>query len=127
MKKGFTFFETLAVITVIVLIGLITIPAISNNLETNRKKLFAETIEQIVESVKIYRTENGLTAQNVEFDIKNNPNIEYSKKSKIKGGKVKIEDSTYKIINISNEEYCANGTLDNLIITDGACKTTASE
>ena len=127
MKKGFTLVETLAVVTVIVLIGLITVPAISKSLESNRKKLFAETIEQIVESVKIYRAENGITEQNIVYDIKNDVNIEYSKKNKIKSGRVRIVNSTYQIVNISNDEYCANGTLDNLVIKDGECRSTESE
>ena len=125
MKKGFTLVETMAVVSVIVLIGLITVPAISKNLESNQRKIFKETVEQIVESVKIYRAENGITADHT-YNIKTDNNIEYAKKSKIKGGTVEVSGSTYQIVNINNGDYCANGTLDNLEIEEvddeGECK-----
>ncbi len=121
MKKGFTLIETLAVITIIALLGLITIPAISKSLESNKKKAFKESISGIVDAVKIYRANNDFSDDGQAYDIINNEQIEYNKKEKIISGTISIIDGKYKANNISNGEYCANGFVDNLTITDGEC------
>ena len=47
-KKGFTLVELLAVITLIGILGLITVPIINNTIKSSRKKAFKETLNAIV-------------------------------------------------------------------------------
>lgn len=123
-RKGFTLSETLAIIIVIALLGLITIPAINKSLDKNQKKAFGETVKSIAEAVKISRANDDFTDENKTYDIVNDENIEYEKKSKIKSGKIQVQDGNYIADNITNGEYCANGSIDNLTITDGDCEDT---
>ena len=58
MKKGFTLIELLAVIVILSVITLITIPMITNVIEESKKKALASSVEGLVESANLYAIEN---------------------------------------------------------------------
>ena len=58
MKKGFTLIELLAVIVILSVITLITIPMITNVIEESKKKALASSVEGLVESANLYSIEN---------------------------------------------------------------------
>ena len=58
MKKGFTLIELLAVIVILSVITLITIPMITNVIEESKKKALASSIQGLVESANLYAIEN---------------------------------------------------------------------
>ncbi len=58
MKKGFTLIELLAVIVILSVITLITIPMITNVIEESKKKALASSIQGLVESANLYSIEN---------------------------------------------------------------------
>ncbi len=58
MKKGFTLIELLAVIVILSVITLITVPMITNVIEESKKKALASSVEGLVESANLYAIEN---------------------------------------------------------------------
>ncbi len=58
-EKGFTLIELLAVIVILSVITLITIPMITNVIEESKKKALASSVEGLVESANLYAIENG--------------------------------------------------------------------
>ena len=58
MKKGFTLIELLAVIVILSVVTLITIPMITNVIEESKKKALASSVEGLVESANLYAIEN---------------------------------------------------------------------
>ena len=57
MKKGFTLIELLAVIVILSVVTLITIPMITNVIEESKKKALASSIQGLVESANLYAIE----------------------------------------------------------------------
>ena len=58
MKKGFTLIELLAVIVILSVITLITVPMITNVIEESKKKALASSVQGLVESANLYAIEN---------------------------------------------------------------------
>ncbi len=57
-EKGFTLIELLAVIVILSVITLITIPMVMNVIEESKKKALASSIQGLVESANLYAIEN---------------------------------------------------------------------
>ena len=57
-KKGFTLIELLAVIVILSVVTLITIPMITNVIEESKKKALVSSVEGLVESANLYAIEN---------------------------------------------------------------------
>lgn len=117
-KKGFTLVELLVVITLVGVLGLITVPIINDAIKNARKKAFRETIINIVEVAKIYNAENDYFAipEGESIDILSNK-LEYENKSEIKGGYIYLEEGEYYVV-AYGEYYCAVGNVEDLDIMD---------
>ncbi len=57
-EKGFTLIELLAVIVILSVITLITVPMITNVIEESKKKALMSSVEGLVESANLYAIEN---------------------------------------------------------------------
>ena len=57
-KKGFTLIELLAVIVILSVITLITVPMITNVIEESKKKALMSSVQGLVESANLYAIEN---------------------------------------------------------------------
>ena len=60
MKKGFTLVEILAVITIIGVLALLTVPAIDSIIRENKKETLEVQKNQIIDSLKEYAASNAL-------------------------------------------------------------------
>lgn len=120
-KRGFTLIEILAVITILGLLGLVTIPVISNSIEKSKKKAYRETINSIIESTKIYRANNDYEAVTNELIDVTGTLIEYENKDQILSGYIKYENGIYIITDIKNAKYCAAGTSEVFEVYEGEC------
>lgn len=58
MKKGFTLAELIAVIVILALISLITVPIVSKMLKTNKKSLCNTQLNEILTAARSYGSEN---------------------------------------------------------------------
>ena len=123
MKKGFTLVEVLAVITILGILSLITVPIISNSVEKSKQKLFKETIYGIIDATKLYIADNDFIVADSPIDV-TGPLLEYENKKEIKGGTITYNKTTkkYTVSNITNGEYCAVGTSENFEVTKGNCE-----
>ena len=63
MKKGFTLVEMLAVITIIGLLALLTVPAIDSMIKENKNTIYELQEQQILDALKEYASENALTLE----------------------------------------------------------------
>ena len=117
-KKGFTLVELLVVITLVGVLGLITVPIINDVIKNSRNKAFRETVINIVEVAKIYNAENDYFAipDGESIDMLSNK-LEYDNKTEIKRGTIYLEDGEY-YVEAYGEYYCALGNVENLEIYD---------
>ena len=76
MKKGFTLAELIGVIVILALISLVTIPAVSNTLKKNRKKLCETQKNNIIAAAKSYGADNLFSLDSIS-EIKLSTLIRY--------------------------------------------------
>ena len=116
-KKGFTLIELLAVIVILAVISLITIPLIMGVIEESKVGAFKDSVMLSFSSAELYeaRVEVITTAgiNVVDLDIKNN-NFKYGKI-------IKNANNDLEVVNVSDGNYCANGVLTNITVYDGEC------
>ena len=109
MKKGFTLIELLAVIVILSVITLITVPMITNVIEESKKKALVSSIQGLVESANLYAIENdgvyeflfdkehqGSTLKGESLDYRGNIDGE---------GKLYLDKEGNVSICISNDKY----------------------
>ncbi len=124
-KKGFALIELLAVIVVLSVIALITVPMIMNVIEKTRKEAFKDSVLGAFTSLDYYLLENdlqdipekGIEVKNLE--LKNNP-FEY-------GIIIKNSEGELEAVNVSDGKYCAQGEQTKLEINKGECDAEAPE
>ena len=56
-KKGFTLVELLAVITLLSLVGLISVPIATNIIDKSKVKAYKQTLNGIIDAAKIHNAE----------------------------------------------------------------------
>lgn len=121
-KKGFTLVELLAIITILGLIGLITLPITGSIIRDSEKKTFNETLNSIIESAKIYNIESNYKAISDEgIDIKSSK-LKYTNKETIISGKLYYENNDYYLEEVKTKNFCANGSKEKFNIYVGECK-----
>ena len=118
-KNGFTLIELLAVIVILGIIALISVPIIMNIIEESRKGAFKASVQSVFKAYETYELKNN-------FEIKEKEKISIldlplTHKENFTSGKVYKEENNVKVENISNDAYCASGTLENLQIIEGSC------
>ena len=108
-RKGFTLIELLAVIVILSVITLITVPMITNVIEESKKKALVSSVQGLIESANLYAIENegvyeflfdrehqGSTVKGEELDYKGSIDGE---------GKLYIDKEGNTSICISNDKY----------------------
>lgn len=118
-KNGFTLVELLAVITLIGILGLITVPVINNTIKNSRKKAFKETLNAIVESAKIYNADTDylvITEENGIYVL--DKNLKYENKSEILDGQLYYQLGRYRFDYVYSKYYCAWGDIEEIEIYD---------
>ena len=109
MKKGFTLIELLAVIVILSVVTLITIPMITNVIEESKKKALASSVEGLVESANLYAIENDgvyefLFDKEHKGSTKKGESLDY--RGTIDGeGKLYLDKEGNVSVCISNDNY----------------------
>jgi len=124
-NKAFTLIELLAVIVVLTIILLITVPAINDVIKNSRKEAFRNNVLNLFEAVKKlesnsdYRLdEEGIKYNDKRLNISNNP---------FTGGKIYLnENGEADSDKITDEMFCAVGTKKKLLIAEGNCDLAAA-
>ena len=108
-KKGFTLIELLAVIVILSVITLITIPMITNVIEESKKKALASSVEGLVESANLYAIDNDgvyefLFDKEHKGSTKKGEQLDY--RGTIDGeGKLYLDKEGNVSVCISNDKY----------------------
>ncbi len=108
-EKGFTLIELLAVIVILSVITLITVPMITNVIEESKKKALASSVEGLVESANLYAIENDgvyefLFDKEHQGSTKKGEQLDY--RGTIDGeGKLYLDREGNTSICISNDTY----------------------
>ena len=108
-EKGFTLIELLAVIVILSVITLITIPMITNVIEESKKKALASSVEGLVESANLYAIEKDgvyefLFDKEHKGSTKKGESLDY--RGTIDGeGKLYLDKEGNTSICISNNNY----------------------
>ncbi len=111
MKKGFTLIELLAVIVILSVITLITVPMITNVIEESKKKALASSVEGLVESANLYAIEKDgvyefLFDKEHKGSTKKGEQLDY--RGTIDGeGKLYLDKEGNVSVCISNDTYYA--------------------
>lgn len=121
-KKGFTLFEMLAVLLVIIVFFFVSIPIVINVIENSKLKSFKISAINVIDAVDYYIANNkfvqipaeGLDIKDLDETIIKNNNFNSGKIILNKNGKVEI-------INLKDRNNCAIGTKDNLKVSDYGC------
>ncbi|MDD3453060.1 MAG: type II secretion system protein [Bacilli bacterium] len=134
MKKGFTLIELLAVIVILAVIALISVPMIMNIIEKTKLGALEDSAYGIIESGNFYYSsniQNGLDT--IEFTCDKNGCVNDDEKLSYKGiidsGKVKIYSDGKISICIENGKNAAikNATDTKVTSSMGSCNTTNDE
>ena len=117
MKEGYTLVELLAVIVIISVIGIITVPIATSYIEKSRVESYRISVENVIEVAKEYVAkeeenhdfpETGISVKKIEEKID----------GKIISGRVKRnEEGVIVAENIYNGTYCASGSKNSLVVT----------
>ncbi|MEG0021374.1 MAG: type II secretion system protein [Bacilli bacterium] len=113
--------ELLAVISLLGIIGLISVPIISNSLKNSKKNAFKQTLNAIIDSAKMYNAENdyeGFT--NLGIDITDGT-IQFENSDEIISGKIYYRNKNYFLENVKTNKFCGTGNLGYYIIYQGEC------
>ena len=122
-KKGFTLVELLAVISLLGIVGLISIPIISNTLKNSSKNAFKQTLNSIIDAGKNYNAENNYENFPTDgIDITDNT-IQYENKSQIISGKIYYKDRKYYVEKVRTNKFCGSGDMGYYIMYQGDCES----
>ena len=108
-EKGFTLIELLAVIVILSVITLITVPMITNVIEESKKKALVSSIQGLVESANLYAIENDgvyefLFDEEHKGSTKKGESLDY--RGNIDGeGKLYLDKEGNVSVCISNDNY----------------------
>ena len=122
-NKGFTLVELLAVIVVLAIISIITIPMIGNVIEESREAAFKDSVLSAFNSVEYYVMDNNLgdiPENGIEVKLLNLKNNNF-KSGKIVKNSLGLLTAEF----LSDGNYCATGLLTNLNISKGECEITS--
>lgn len=125
-KKGFTLIELLAVIVILAVIALITVPILMGIIEKAKKNAFKDHVYGIMDSAHLYYADSLLKleeAEQLEFSCNGEVcETDSGEKLKFKGsvpksGRIILGSSGIEVYEITDGRYCASGNDKNLEIS----------
>ena len=119
-NKGFTLVELLAVIAILAVLAMVAYSVIANNIEVARKETFKVSVNNVLEAAKEYATVN-FTENDFPKEGISVRDLDLKKDTMVSGVIKRDENNIINVIDMSDGNYCANGTKNNLTITKGEC------
>lgn len=121
MKQGFTLVELLAVLIILSVISLISVPVITSTLEKSNQ---TTTLESARELIKIASSDVVDKNYDIPYQYRvENHTLNY-KNGNFTSGLIVITNGNNSFVeNLSTPKYCINGSLYDLKITKGKCNT----
>ena len=123
MKRGFTLIELLAVITILSVIALISVPLVTGTIEDSNQKIVLESARELLKAAATDVVDQGYAVPyqyKIEEKTLNYQGGDFTK------GLIVITNGNHNFVeNLSTPKYCINGPLNNLEITKGSCTNTS--
>ena len=136
-KKGFSLIELLAVIVILAVLALITIPIISNVIKSAKKQAFKLSVQQVSDNIFFHYNKDwlleGMNEDKIfDFDTRENLGLLTVQGQLPTSGSISINPRGKISINVNNGVYCAVKTIEQDIIqigdiVDGVCNITGEE
>lgn len=120
-QKGFTLVELLGVVALLGLVGLISIPIVSNVIKNSRIKAFKQTLNGIIDASRIYNAESNYTLFNDGKIDLTDGTIQFENLKEIESGTVYYNGKDYYLEDVKNDRFCAVGVLGKYNIYEGEC------
>ena len=118
-RKGFTLVELLAVIVILGVIALITVPLTGQVMLNARRKAIENSAEALLRETSLQEAMNKI-GDNVDISITDS-RLNISDNPFISGIIRRNDDGDLELENATDGEFCVNGTSGHLTIEDGAC------
>lgn len=123
-KQGFTLVELLAVIVILAVIAIITIPLIGDVIEKSKKGALEDSAYGIVEAANLYYTENIVEGieEPIIFDFvkgEQTSTLKLEYKGKVEEGKVILNTNGKVVLCISDGKYYAYKNQEESKVTSG--------
>jgi prepilin-type N-terminal cleavage/methylation domain-containing protein len=121
MKKGFTLIELLAVIVILAVVALISVPLVLGVIDKVQKSSYEASMRSVFGAADLYIAssefevfpEEGINVVDTKIQMKN--------KNFTSGKIIKNEQGILELDKVSNGKYCAGGTINNIVIVTGSC------
>lgn len=120
-KKGFTLIEALAVIIILALISVIAIPSVTRLIENTKRQSFVTSIENLIESFESLNNEGEISGNTYDSLIATSELLPLNVNNFESGQVLYDEEAETKVEFVTNGDYCASGTLENLQVSKGGC------
>ena len=126
-KKGFTLVELIAVLVIMAIIALISVPIVFNQIESTRLESYKASVRNVLSAVSSYmaKSEGVDNFPNEGLII---PTSEYYKNLSLKNaefisGRIFLnEEGVLVAKEVSDGTFCASGTKNDLDVIKGACE-----
>lgn len=107
MKNGFTLTELLAVIIVLSVVAMITVPIFSNQVNVSKQESFKIGVEHFMTALKNNQAEEDFVSLNITFPLSNDSTFTIDGDTSDWTGYGKITESGQIQVMIHNGTYCA--------------------
>lgn len=114
MEKGFTLVELLAILVIISIMALITVPTVSGIVERSKKKAYIASMKELIKVADGYYADIGY--KNKECVAVTT--LDFDDKGEGITGQVCYQDGVIVLNNVTNTKFTANGSADNIVITE---------
>lgn len=129
-KKGFTLFEFMLVLLIMLVVTTVSLPLILYAIKTARISAFKSSAQNVLDTVEYYLTNTDYMEIPKEGIDLNELNLELENNNFDSGLIQKNENDELEYVYISKNNYCAIGTKKDMKVTDlgcGALDSTAPE
>lgn len=120
-KKGFTLFEFLLTLVIILVVIIVALPLVLYAIKSARISAFKTSAYNVLDSTEYYLTKEdyvsipteGISIEELDLNIENN---------NFDSGLIKEADKNhFQLVYLTKNNYCAIGTKENLRATDAGC------
>ncbi len=127
-KKGFTLVELLAVIVVLGVLAVVTVPIVFNQIETTQKESYKASVRSVFDAVSSYLANNteiedvptgGIYVEDYYYNKLGLKNANF-----VSGRIYRNDDGVLIADRISDGTFCASGSKNNLTVVKGDCAKT---
>ena len=122
-NKGFTLLELLSVTVALIIIFLLSFVTLKAIIKNSKYGAFEDSVYSLIDAIDIYIADHKfLEIEKSGIDIKVLDDS-VLKNNNFDDGLFTINDNKAKIIYIKQDNYCAKGTKEKLVVTDKGCGT----